>query len=1103
VANVLDLPGSSVRDTLAGRNPLDQWISPFSGKNRTSGRDLLRTHGLAGRKDGWGNWTAGLATEIVTDPLSWFTLGGSALGKAGQAAKAAGIHGQRAANLAAKATGKKLGQVGTREARHLLTPSMIQAADPQAFAAMGKYASTQGFDLSMMMDEPLGGLAKFWPSGKVMGSQKLAHGMDQAADAFRHFKIPGTNIMPVADTANLLNAKAMGARSQSQLATAYDLFDKKEASRVSGKKMEARGAMDIKRAGLEGGENRDRRLMMERDDLAPPELQPFIKDFHRAAGTQPGRARRVGIPLGDVNERARLMGGRAKHVSRGLTASLEDVRSGTSGPEMSAFGREQMERMAWSHGADRGSDTVSRMGNLVQSEIDSGVLNGLSKEDQINYLAGTLRSNFQGELPDQFLGTKGFYLLKEYGKRGITPTVANANSLIAAANAGKKVSKKVLAEINPKDTWESAAKDLLGFTPEARKSGIYGNDPLQEGVKGFVNTEQKIANGETVLNHLLEKGFVKPGKDTVSVRNLMYGVKGTADKGLGMKAGSREWGAAKFILEKRGIDISKMSKKKAKKWISQVMNKHVDGETAKFLKQFKQGWDAPEQVGEMLKLYDNVHKLTSAVFTSLRPGFAPRNFASGQGANWLADQFTGRSVADIGKLSTGGVIEGASKNPILAAEAAKRGIQNLNDQQATDLLSELMYAHEMSSSYGAHQPHMTQASGGTSIQDVFQQIPGQHPFSAKQIAKRGVGMSGDTTLNPMKGDWQGLTFTGKKPPEKTTFAPLAAGEDVNAWAELMNRGAPFWALLQQGVEPGEAARRVMEAQVAYQPRFYTKTEQQVLGRLFQFFKYTKGQVPFVLKLLAEKPGGKLAQILRGINSFRGEDELTPDYIQETTSIPLGEQEDGTQRYLTGLGLNFEDPLSFATPSLQGIGMEAMSRTSLPIKGFLEGVTGTSFFQRAPHGGGRLLEDMDPAIGRLLANIGQGTGLRDENNKAPVRYPGSGLVEHLVSNSPLSMPVNMARTLTDPRKGPVAKASQTLTGLRISDISPATQDKVLRDRIGLIEKRLGARSFSDVYFPSEVKAGMSAKDQQLAATLAELRKLLDARSQTRKAERDKK
>ena len=1117
VANVLDLPGSMVRDAVAGKNPIDQLLTPFRDTNRTTGRDLARQYGLAGRKDTWANWGGGLAAEIALDPLTYFTFGGSALGKAGSAMKAAGITGQRAANMAARAAGKKLGQVGASEARHILTPRAIELLDPEAFAAMGRYAKKQGFDLGTMMDEKMGGVAKFWPTGTVLGqggkAQSFARGMDQAFNAARFAKIPGTKIQPVGDLFNLVNAKAMGARTPGQLARSYELFDKREAARATGLKMEARGALDLKRNNLEAAANHERRLWMELESTAPVEYKPFVKELHKHFDAQLPRARNVGLRVGDANEAARLAGSQAKRVPRHLTKGVADERFGAAGKEFNAFGPEQMKRWEWSHGATRGTDTLRRMGNLVQQEFESGALQGMNKDDQIQHLAGVLASNFQGELPDQFLTAKARHLLKEYGK-GVTPTVAAANSLLAAANNGKKVAKEVIKEITPRDSWEQAAKDLLKLSPELRKSGIFGNDPLQEAAKGFIGAEQRIANAQHVLDHLSEVGFVAPGKDTVQLRTLLRGVRGTANKGLGIHAGNKTWGAVQYLLKKQGIDLKTakttirkgkrkgqqrlLNKKEAKKLISKVMNRHVDAETAKYLSQFKEGWDTPEQVGELLKLYDNIHRTISATFTSLRPSFAPRNLVSGQGANAFADQFTAQSLKDTLELAQGRAIKDAVKRfPVVQEEAAKRGIQNLDDEMATDLLRELMYAHELSSSYGAHQPHLVQASGGSSIQDVFQSIPGQHPFSPIQIAKRAVGASGDTTLNPMKGKWQGIDFTGKSPAEKSTFGPLAAGEDVNAFAELMNRGAPFLALLEQGIDPAQAAKQVFEAQVAYQPRFYTKTEQQVMSRLFQFFRYTKGQIPFVLRLLTEKPGGKLAQVLRGINSFRGEDELTPDYIQETTSIPLQTQEDGTQRYLTGLGLNFEDPLQFAQPSAQGLGMELMSRTALPIKGTIEGITGTSFFQRAPHGGGRLLEDMDPALGRLMANIGQMTGLRSEENKAPVRYPGSASIEHLLSNSPLSMPINMGRTLTDPRKGPLTKASQTLTGVRVQDISPATQDRVLRDRISLIEKRLGARTFTDTYIPKDTQAKLSPKEQELAKMLGELRKLLDARSKERR------
>lgn len=97
VGNLLDLPGSSVRDLLAGENPFDQWASPLSDQNRVTGRQLLEKHfGMrANRETGLSGWLsdpgeglrdlAGFATEIVTDPFGPITaglMGGTAAGKA-------------------------------------------------------------------------------------------------------------------------------------------------------------------------------------------------------------------------------------------------------------------------------------------------------------------------------------------------------------------------------------------------------------------------------------------------------------------------------------------------------------------------------------------------------------------------------------------------------------------------------------------------------------------------------------------------------------------------------------------------------------------------------------------------------------------------------------------------------------------------------------------------------------------------------------------------------------------------------------------------------------------------------------------------------------
>ena len=95
--NILDLPGSMIRDVMTwapggikARNPLDQLLSPMSAENRTTGRELLRSSKLIGRRDNWKNAVGGMALEAAIDPLTYLTFGGSAVTKAGRVAKNAG-----------------------------------------------------------------------------------------------------------------------------------------------------------------------------------------------------------------------------------------------------------------------------------------------------------------------------------------------------------------------------------------------------------------------------------------------------------------------------------------------------------------------------------------------------------------------------------------------------------------------------------------------------------------------------------------------------------------------------------------------------------------------------------------------------------------------------------------------------------------------------------------------------------------------------------------------------------------------------------------------------------------------------------------------------
>lgn len=137
VGNFLDLPGSSVRDVLAGENPFDQWLTPLSGENRVSGRDLLTQFGVQQNRTGgisdWGSDPmeavrdiAGFGVEVLTDPFgpalkplgAAAAVSGAGRGISTVAKKLANVN-SMTRNLAAGATG------AGRVARALFDPDVL------------------------------------------------------------------------------------------------------------------------------------------------------------------------------------------------------------------------------------------------------------------------------------------------------------------------------------------------------------------------------------------------------------------------------------------------------------------------------------------------------------------------------------------------------------------------------------------------------------------------------------------------------------------------------------------------------------------------------------------------------------------------------------------------------------------------------------------------------------------------------------------------------------------------------------------------------------------------------------------------------------------
>lgn len=162
LGNILDLPGSSARDLLAGKNPVDQWLSPTRSENRTSGRDLLRQYGLASRKeDTWGNAIAGFGAEVLLDPTTYMGVG--ILSKGGKALSKAGL---------LKGSFDNLTESTTKTVRNVLEESDNIEKAKEAFRLAG------GTDA--MLDQPLKSVVSF--AGHDI-AKPLAPAIDKAVDA--------------------------------------------------------------------------------------------------------------------------------------------------------------------------------------------------------------------------------------------------------------------------------------------------------------------------------------------------------------------------------------------------------------------------------------------------------------------------------------------------------------------------------------------------------------------------------------------------------------------------------------------------------------------------------------------------------------------------------------------------------------------------------------------------------------------------------------------------------------------------------------------------------------------------------------------------------
>jgi len=1075
--------------------------------------------------DDWATWggkhAANLGVGVLTDPLFWATSGlFPAASRGMNALKASGLvnKGTDLAGIMGKTGMGTLNLYQTTKFGDALT-ELERALPPEqwakGFQALGEFLTKKGSSIGELTDKPLGGLANLgifgggrWPwatvgTGPV--AQTIGKGMDVAGSAIR-------NTLPVRYANALFNQRGtqgMLSKVGQESAPGYTVGEEAAgiAERASANKMynlvkdvpadarpyldrlaDAKSLPDIAAA---------RAAVANKLNWTPDQIDEYVGMFDAArsqAGTRPmgAAANEWNSPWSNYVSRQAPTGTYAEDVLGGTARRQNGLSTGSQSDISRNLALDMPGGLAQTKDVFR-HPLLSRFVESAQARPS-----GLKEEELAKIMQGLKGSGDSvfSKVPDKYMDQAGWEKFRKM-LAPIDPTGSILEGM--ARNPDDLFIQAEKAGITVKNRMDELAKVYLRATPEGRAAGLF-DEPLEQTV-GRMTRDQgmRAAHGELLANMLSKKNVLSQEGIVERVRNngsveVFRPTTGARPATVGDIAtqasllhGSGQEGFLQHLAKKVGVnsnDAVAMEKLKLS-----AVSPDVVTDITKWQKRF----DAPEAVTGALKLNDLLTSIWKSGVTT-RPSFAPRNIMSGNVKLALDQQFSPRAAKVAYNTLRGASLSEGDAKYVLDIPAIKESLTaaRINPATATpkqvgDALSSLLYKHwgdEIGGASGGLYDLSTDVAKRAAVAADMQ--PVVKPVNLKSVLGKVTGQS-DASWNPMKLE------------SPTDWAPFAAGAEINRMAESQPRITGWLKSMAEGYDPAVAADMARESQFRYSPKSFTNFERKVMKRLVPFYSFAKQSAASTAKELAERPGGPLGQFVKAEGQLSdASGDFVPDYIKQGLSVPipsdmplLGAGEGGDPRFLTGFGLMHETPFGYLGGGPSGVALAGLSNLNPLLKGAIETATGVSTFQRGP-GGARELSEQDPLIGRLMSNVyDTATG---ERTKEPPRLPQ--LLENVVSNSPVSALLSMSRTLADPRKNWTAKALNTLTGARVTDVPEKTTEGITGRLLTQMMKEAGGRSFENVYFSKQQKAEASPDQLQAMLRLEAFKNMLAKRGRAR-------
>lgn len=974
--------------------------------NRVGGREILRHAGIAGPEDNWGNFAGGLGLELATDPASYLSFGTGALTQGGRVAKAAGVLPETAA-----------GRVGTTLNKlHSFGPPTPALSD--ALAASGKTLAEIG-------DLPLGYSVGF---GLPFGRPAFGLGESglQAAGAVGS-AVKGADAL--ARQVPFLGSQY--GHTVDALGTAADWLGRQAKAVFQPSVMEATTKL--------GQEVSPEAHSLARSILAERKMRAanYAEEL-KAAG--------VNDPTGSV-----------------LRSVAEGTYQGAAHPVI--------EQVASRMKADLASD-LSRLQGLgvdvaAMTDLEAGYLprymSPLAKPSPGHggtrqpLLAADRRVSGRDPIfKDVVGGTEGVNQLV------LDPLAHGPDPMQSAAHIRSRYLSQGLAPEQAESQAQGLADWVRGLDPQYHASigtpnplRFFGNHPLADYESYYDKASRLLGAGEATQNLLARGaqplatyGNLPPGSVRLTEALRTAGL--TNDVGAQATALQRLNAArsAQGLPPAQFADLS----------MQYVPKEYVD-EVTRFLRPFS----APDAVSNLGRAADTVTNLTKAYQTAPWLPFHIRNLASGLWQNWAkgAGEAPGglpKQVSDAYRLLQGEVLPDAAQ----IAEYTRRG---LSPEQATRELAKEMYAFGV----GGHMPHLGReiagpagglVSLGPDLEGFLARIPGQQPKTLTEAAQTFIGQAPGQTVS-----WNPINVAGVGS-SIDMFPPVAGGRALGDIVEGVNRGSQYLSLRRQGFTAEQAAKEVLGTHFDYTRAGKTATEAGLLSRVFPYWTYTRGNVPSQIEQVLQRPGGPAGVAARVAQDLRQDAGFLPAYLGGGLAVPVGEEQDGTRRYLSRLDLPPEQAFEWLRAGPQG------------VQNTLAGILGQmNPWLKAPV---EMATNKQLYSGRALDDLYTMTGVP--------------ALETLLMNSPASRVATTLRTVTDPRKweDPLALPINLLSGAKLTDVDMEKQRSIAEKEYlsqalnGLPE--IG--KFQTIY----LKPGMEPFLQDWERELLRLNKTVEQRAQ---------